>query len=591
MWLTMAVVDTIFFAAVDPLVVYNPAIHSVEDEQVFFLQIDQSEGEFATAEVEIKNPSEGLLSPSRKQRVFISIDNGGSPLLIFSGRIIGNPTDLTKETIRIQYIGQPEDWDTVQDTFLDTLKVAPFYNELFIPLARRDLAEEILAARPDLLHWNRVTNALSLSNIIEGGSTIDLGENILDGTLSVDIGDPPLKAVNINVEAQWEQIGLGTVDVGEQIRLEFTNTAIGTPQINSLTPLAFEDGWRGARLPAGYTITESTLIAVADQFGLAQANLRSGLATVTGANFPTKAGATPPSRQTSVPRVWYEGRLILQAVYQQKRREAFTATLEATTQDFSLKGNKTEDLSIRLQNPSADAQGSIFDAKKPSFFFDLTTSLLTTNGRKVIEHGLMRARARLMKSARIIEVRFEAKLDDVIEISCDHNIRIQDSRIPGGSIRGKVLGYTLSVDGDSGQTIAQIVIGAVIGTGVNSVGTGAPSEVELANTSFVNEFGASPMTSSIFYDLPVDPTISVPIDVALMESDDTHLVDSVVVTNDGETQNGAFILTDRPDTFLRDNGTGVTANLKSMNPSAELFAEVAITTEPMTLPIQTDLEA
>ena len=588
----MAIVDIIYFAAVDPLDVFDELIHSVEDEEVFFLKIDHSEGEFATLEVEIKNPSEGLLSSSRKERVFISIENGGTPILIFSGRIIGSPTELTNETVRILYIAQPEDWDTVQDTFLDTLKVAPFFNQLYIPADRRNLAEEILAGRPELLHWNRSTNALSISNIIEGNSFIDLAGDIIQDTVRVDIGDPPLKSVDINIEAQWEQVGLGTVDVGKQIRLEFTNTAIGTPQINTLTPLAFEDGWRGARIPTGYTIEESTLIPVADQFGLAQGDLRSGAATVDGVDFPTKAGATPPSRSVTVPRVWYEGRLVLQAVYQQKRREAFTATLEATTQDFSLKGNKTEDLSIRLQNPSADAQGSIFDAREASFFFDIAGAALTTDGRAVIEHGLMRARARLMKSSRIIEVRFQTNLENVIEaISCDHNIRIEDDRIPGGSIRWKVLGYTLSVDGPSGQTVANIVIGAVIGTGSDSVGTGAPSEVKIADTSFANEFGASPMSSAVFYDLPVDPTISVPIDVAQMESDDTFLIDGVTVDNDGETQNDAFVLETRPDTFLAANGTGVTVDLKSMNPDAELFATVTITTTPMTLPIQTDLEA
>ena len=103
----MTIVDKIFFAAVDPFVTYNPAIHSVEDEEVFALQIDHNEGEFATAEVEIQNPSEGLLAPTRKKRVFISIFNGGTPKLLFSGRIAGFPTDLTTETIRITYIGQP----------------------------------------------------------------------------------------------------------------------------------------------------------------------------------------------------------------------------------------------------------------------------------------------------------------------------------------------------------------------------------------------------------------------------------------------------------------------------------------------------
>ena len=73
---------------------------------------------------------------------------------------------------------------------------------------------------------------------------------------------------------------------------------------------------------------------------------------------------------------------------------------------------------------------------------------------------------------RVVETRFEGDLNDLIEMTTDHSIRFDDDRLPGGSIRGKVTNYVMSIDGDSGQVAGRVTIISCIGKGTDSSGTG-----------------------------------------------------------------------------------------------------------------------
>lgn len=579
-------IGQLYFAMVDIGEPYDDGIHSREDLEVFNLKITQSESEFARAELEVINPKEGLLSPARKQRIYISceVTPGGLKQLLFSGRITGYPTDLAAEFVTLEYLAQPEDWAAVQAAFLDTLKVMPYYHELFTPQENRNNPEEILAARASLIHWHRATNAIALSDILQGSDTIVIDEDYFFDSLQTSIGDPPLKQVNLNIEVQWQQIGVGEVNCAEKIRLEFTNSAIATPQINTLTPLAFEDGWKGARIPSGYEIIESVLTPIADGFGLAQADLRSGTAVVTGANYPTANGSTPPTREVTVPRVWYIGRLKLLAVYEQKRREVLTAIVDTAIQEYSLKSDASEDLFLRIEDPVSSINGEVLDPTQPSFFYDTVMSQLTTYGEEAVQHGLLRARARLAKSFRTVEMSVEVKLDDILDITCDHSIHLLDDRLPGQSVSGKVVGYQMEVDGDTGLQIGRVTIASSIGTGDDSTGSGTELEEKIYDT----EIGLT-MASSVFYDITVPPSIDIPIDVSQMETDDEYLIDNVIVVDDGESQNTNFVIQTLPDVYLQDHRTSLTIDLKSMNPEKELFAEIALTMGTLTFPKQVDL--
>lgn len=584
-------IGLLYFAMVDNGDEFDPDVHCREDLDVFNLVISQSEGEFARAELEVINPREGLLLDTRQVRIFISCERtpGGDKVLMFDGRVTGYPSDLSSEMVTLEYIAQPNDWIETQNDFIQDLKVAPYYNALFIPAENRDDAAEILASRSSLLHWNRATGELSLSDILEGAETITIDEGYFFDSLQTQIGDPPLRTINLNIEAQWNQIGVGTVDVAEQVRLEFTNSAIATEQINTLTPLAFEDGWKGARVPSGYEISESVLTPVADSFGLTQSDLRSSARTVAGADYPTKTGATPATRSVTVPRVWYKGRLKLLAVYEQKRRENLLATVVSTTQEYNLRSNISEDLFIRLEDPVANVNGAILDPSLPSFFYDVATEELSTFGDDVIQHALLRCRARLAKTIRAVETSIEAKIDDVLDITCDHSLRLVDDRLPGQMVYGKVVGYRMEFDGDTGRQLASVTIASAIGTGFSSEGSEVAGEESIEETEYVTLGDFPTMTSEVFYNLEEAPDLEIPIDVSLMESDDSYLVDGVVVTDDGETQNAGWAGSSTPDIYLQDHRTGVTVTLKSMNPEPELAGEVDLVVQVVTWPKQVDL--
>lgn len=582
-------IGQLYFAAVADDEIFDEDVHLVEDLQVFNLKISQSEGEFARAELEVTNPLEGLLLDTRKQRLFISCEEtpGGPIVLLFSGRITGFPLDLDDEIVTLEYIAQPEGWQATQETFLDTLKVAPYYNELFIPVEDRDLPEEILAARSTLLHWNRSTGAISISDILQGSQTVDVGGNFFFDSLNTAISDPPLRSTNLSIEVQWEQFGVGEVDVGEAIRQNFINTTGPTPQINSLTPHSFIQGWQGVLAPRGYELIENRITPVANSLGVTEDVMRSAAASVDGTVYRTAGGLdTGGNRACTVPRVWFRGKMRLLATYKQKRTERFEVSLISQVQSYTLAGQTEESIFLRLQDPVSAANGAVLDPTQPSFFVDLGTNQLTTHGQDAVEHGFLRARARLAKAMRAVESTFELALDQVLNISCDHSIRIEDDRLPGTEVFGKVLGYILEIDGDTGKQVATVTIGSAIGLGFDSVGPEDSTQFAATVYDTVNDPGT--MTSAIYYSDLVE-NIATPIDVAAMEADELYLIDNVLVQNSGQSQNTGFAASATPDTYLEANKTRVVVDLKSMNPSPVLEALVAFTVQYVTWPKQIDL--
>lgn len=580
-------VGKIYFAMVDDED-FDPIIHAREDLHVFDLKISQSEGEFAKAALEILNPNIGFLDPSRKKRIYISCDVGDlHPKLLFSGRIIAYPSDLSSEFVTIEYLAQPNDWVDVQDDFIQTLKVSPYYNELFIAPEERNEPHEVLSSYSSLIYWDRSSNEIKLSDFIQGESVIDIGENIFFDTLSTSFGDPPINRILLNIEAQWRQIGVGEVDVEKGIRETFENSSIPSPQINTLTPNTFENGWRRIRIPKGYTAIENDLIAVANNFGLTQSNLKSGIATVDGNVYKTSQSIPINAPRTcSVPRIWYAARLKLLAEYLQKRRENVVLELNCSTQDYTLGEDVVEELSLRIQDPVSSINGAVLDPRKSSFFLNDDFTIFTDYGKDAIEYGLLRARARLIKGARSVEVSFDCPIDDVIDITCDHTIKFSDDRSPGTDTFGKVVNYSLSFNGDSGNQIASVTISPTIGTGIDSENTIGGEELE--EVFYPTYDSMSDMASAVYYKLG-SQDIDEPVNVDQMETNDQYLIDSINTENDGEAQNAGFVASTTPEIYLEEHKTRIEVNLKSMNPSPELSATIEVLAETFTLPAQINL--
>lgn len=98
----------------------------------------------------------------------------------------------------------------------------------------------------------------------------------------------------------------------------------------------------------------------------------------------------------------------------------------------------------------------------------------TARGLQSLEYLLMVARAHLLVRSRVVKTSWECKFSRIVGMSCRKNATIEDSRLPGGTVLGKVVGYEMAGVGDSGEFLGKITINSAIGYGgalVTAVGT------------------------------------------------------------------------------------------------------------------------
>lgn len=98
----------------------------------------------------------------------------------------------------------------------------------------------------------------------------------------------------------------------------------------------------------------------------------------------------------------------------------------------------------------------------------------TDRGQISVQHLVCRARARIRFRARAVTVKFDTPIENVFGLSCRMNATIYDGRIPGGAATGKIIGYSMTADGE-GKMLGHVTIGVAVGYG-NSVPeiTGTP---------------------------------------------------------------------------------------------------------------------
>ena len=77
------------------------------DEDVFAFELSHLEGEFATLNVEIRNPRVGLLKPGRKRWCWLGKDG----VALFHGRLVGIPTNIREEVVTLNFVARPSDFD------------------------------------------------------------------------------------------------------------------------------------------------------------------------------------------------------------------------------------------------------------------------------------------------------------------------------------------------------------------------------------------------------------------------------------------------------------------------------------------------
>lgn len=209
--------EKFYCAQVDETETTFNAHHYREDLKILTFTREQTEGNFATATCEIKNPYIGLLSGPLW--VWISWQDANDVVTpLFFGRLAGIPTNILLEVCKVQFTAQPLDYLERQQIAAELLKVAPQYDAVWLDAAHRDDPNSILEGYPMLWHTDPVTHVVSPSDILVGEAGIiefQEGEAFYD-SVSLTVGKAPLQSVNVDATVKWTQSDIGIVPIGQR---------------------------------------------------------------------------------------------------------------------------------------------------------------------------------------------------------------------------------------------------------------------------------------------------------------------------------------------------------------------------------------
>lgn len=567
--------------------------HAVQDEDVFGLEIAQNEGEFATASIQIRRPTAGLLNASRKQYAWISVTQGATTTALFFGRVLGLPRDLTGDVVTLEFVSQFPDWESDLDTLFGTLKTLPFWDVAFISAADQLKPDTALESRRALYNFDRTTGTVSLSDLIVGTTTTSVSDHYFD-SLSFDVTGNPARRVAVRARVEWEQRITGqTRKVNTKIKNAFGGT------VNTFTPDAMLNGWpqSGVNIggQSGYSVVKSSIRQISplpSQMSASSSDYAKKISTAEAGYAAAVLGSSATSRVAQIPRAWFETDLKIAFDFRQSRSETITVEIENDVQSVAFGGTDGGTIDIELNGEDLLAAGVM----TPSYY----SYFLTTRGKQSFGYLLARAQAALAASARAVEITVDRPFFSCLDLSCDNALTITDSRLPGRSATGKIKSYRLTVDGDSGATNATVTIAVSVGNGATYSAAGTIGEyctVQYIGGDYQEVSGEETdagvptiIFNSYSAQTPTNPSI-----IAKLGSH--NIVDSVTLTN-GPTTQAALLsanqypVTDDAAAAVANAETAVDVQLYPLTPTDNLTHTITVdVVYPFAAPKGIDLAA
>jgi hypothetical protein len=597
---------------------FDQAQHVADDLDLFKINISQSEGDFASLEIEVINPHVGLLAPGRKQWGWLSYERNGSIVPLFYGRIVGVPEDLEAETLLLNFIARPVDFVDQKEAYANSLKVAPYWDPIWFTDDNRDDPDNVLESRPELWHIDPVTHEVSTSNILIGeDGLIELGEDDMfyDDT-HINYGSAPLRSVTVKANVAWPQQAAGGLDLQGSL----------PNSIKSFTGKSLIENWpeAGTSLSGGWSVLESGAVAIGGSLAPAVYGYYDYLARMApefySAIVPPWAGDFDfngsgggsgvtyhaPAHVLRIPLVYVRPTLVLGYETSRNRTEGITFTLSADTQAILTDPGDDDALVLTFQSSELgnpiDLPGD--DSGVPLMpIRDLRSAVYfsTDRGAVSIEYLITVARARLLARARTVNVDIAIAFDKAIDegISLRKSAFLRDYRLPGGEAAGKITEWSLSVDGDSGELLCEMTVACSVGQGSTiEAQPGVPSYVDDGYVDPGYQYVANeivmPIAGEIGYGSinGLGATADDGLDLFRLTAD--RVVKSVVISGTELQQRAAMDLSSREDTgsvfdALNEVGTTVTLTLQPLT-GGPFDTQFGILTTPLSVPKTIDLE-
>lgn len=478
-----------YFAWVDPETPFDPDVHNVEDEDIFSFTLSQSEGDFASLECVIKNPRVGFLNPDRKVWAWFSYSvDGAEAVPMFLGRLLGIPANIFDTLVTINLTARPIDFVAQKAALAESLKVAPFWDDIFIAPDSWDDPDVVLEARTQLWHIDPVTHVVSVSDIIvpEDGVVAFGGDDFFYDSMSMTLNQIPARSIQILAAIPWTQSATGLVDLSRQFSFFWTGPSFGLSgqMVSSFTFKGLLSSWprEGARMGSGWSVYRSELKDVSYTSARAftppywydQSNLPALPAG--SVVYPERilpggkvwggvdgAGFDFTVQTVYAPIGWGVTTMVLQ--YQASRRFVETIAINLKTAQQAIVTLPGDDEAILLKlnanevtNPDANGVLPLGNTLKRSY-------IDTDRGKESIEHLITLGRAHLAARSRTVVTEFVTDLLSGFQVNLRKGVQLTDPRIPGGVAVGKCTSYVFSLDGESGTAVATIRMASCVGYG------------------------------------------------------------------------------------------------------------------------------
>ena len=211
---------------------FNPHVMNVYDVSVVALDLVHEEGQVPTLDITIRRPgwpgqSIGLLVPGAPTWIWLSYNPPstspyyGEIIPLFYGILIGIPSDLFKETIKIRYQSRSVNFIANKQAVAETLKTRPYYDPVFIDEKLRSDPDTIADAWSGLYHFPRLPTHGDFLTTFTDYLLGEDGTVVFDGvtnfaiydSVRLTIGESPLTNIQVQGRVKWTQRTFGYVDL------------------------------------------------------------------------------------------------------------------------------------------------------------------------------------------------------------------------------------------------------------------------------------------------------------------------------------------------------------------------------------------
>jgi hypothetical protein len=444
---------------------------------LFDIEISEEENNFPKAKIVVD-----ALSPYPKLGTKGMIKTSNEKVL-FQGVVEASPNRVNDSLSEIILISRPPDYKVNIQTLLKKNRLHPFWDGLYIPSEKHNDFNERQDIKMTTFACHRLTGEISECDLFQGNQKLHIGGDFFKDSLKITKLKPPLSRCEVKVHVHWIQKEWGMANISSSIRRAFPNSQVSTYSKDALLKNWPERGKYLGR--SGIWVLKSGLKA----------------RRPTGANYPAYSKAHPlqdekgKARSYKLRRFWFKPTLWVGWKVKQLRKETLTFTLEQTCMGGS-DGIKHLDFTLQNINPEPNAHpwmpettytlgdkvthkngiyrclfdhkaGMIFEEQKWHLKRNFKTPLenparasffLTDRGYLAAEHAMERARVEMKTSRRNLKIVFETTWEKMMSLVCDTSITLNDPRIPGGEITGKVIAYSFIAKGDTGEKICRVTL-------------------------------------------------------------------------------------------------------------------------------------